>query len=259
MKKIQPAHRSDRFRSGILPLLLILVLPVGGVLAIAGCNDSAEEADGVEEPASSLAALESEYVTTPFETPFARVHRVDLPAEAAIGLHEGSDRVVYSITDYTLRYDTSATEGVERTFAAGDVHFHSGGIHGVTNTGTGAASYLAFVRTEEALGSVSPDGEMLDAVSIPDGAAHEILLDNDRMIVHRICLDSGVSLPPHFGYPRIVYALTEYDLAFIDPETDARTERSFAEGDLHDHGAGVHQVENTGDSPAEYLVVAFKQ
>jgi len=115
------------------------------------------------------------------------------------------------------------------------------------------------VGTAEALGSVSPEGEMLDAVSIPDGIAHEVLLDNDRMIAHQIRLDSGASLLPHFGYPRIVYALTEYDLAFIDPETDERTEHSFAEGDLHDHGAGVHQVETTGDSPAEYLVVAFKR
>jgi len=79
------------------------------MLAIAGCTGAAHEAGGMEEPASSLAAIKSEYVRTPFEAPFARVHRVDLPAEAAIGLHEGSDRVVYCITAYTLRYDTSGT------------------------------------------------------------------------------------------------------------------------------------------------------
>jgi predicted metal-dependent enzyme (double-stranded beta helix superfamily) len=211
------------------------------------------------EPAPRLAALESEYVTMLFEAPFARVHRINLPAGAAIGPHEGGDRVLYSVNGYTVRLDTSDTEGRERSFTPGDVHFHSGGVHSVVNTGTGDASYLVFERTEAALGDVSPDGETLDAVSIPDGATHEILLENDRAIAHRITLDPGASLPPHAGYPRIVYALTEYTLAFVDLQTDERTERSFTEGDLHEHGAGTHQVENTGDSPAEYVVVAFKR
>jgi hypothetical protein len=45
----------------------------------------------------------------------------------------------------------------------------------------------------------------------------------------------------------------------VDPDSDTRTAQSFAEGDLHDHEAGLHAVENTGDRRAEYLVVAFKQ
>ena len=93
---------------------------------------------------------------------------------------------------------------------------------------------------------------------MPDGATHEVPLANDDFTVHHIALEPGASLPSHYGYPRIVYALSEYT-RFVDPDTDARTERSFAEGDLHDHGAGMHAVENTGDQRAEYLVVAFKR
>lgn len=239
------------------PILILLV----GLLVLGGCaNGGDRTADDMEsEPTTRLAALESEYVTILYEAPFARVHRIDLPTGAAIGSHEGGDRVIYAVTGYTVRLDTSDAEGRERSFETGDVHFHSGGVHSVVNTGTGDASYLVFERTEEALGDVSPDGETLDTMSMPDGATHKVLLENDRAIVHRITLDPGASLPPHAGYPRIVYALTEYTLAFIDLETDERRERSFTEGDLHDHGAGMHQVENDGDSPAEYLVVAFKR
>lgn len=235
-------------------------LVLSAILVLGGCADGEEPGDAAPvetSPASDLAALNSAYATTPYETAYADVHRVDLPAGAAIAPHEGDPRVIYSLTSYTLRFETDST-AIEQTFEAGEAHYHAGSIHAVDNTGDEPASFMVFERTGPLPEAVSV-GETLDAVSIPDGATHEVPLENDHVMVDRIALEPGASLPAHYGYPRIIYALADYTLAFIDPDSDARTERSFAEGDLHDHGAGMHAVENTGDQRAEYIVVAFKQ
>lgn len=240
---------------------VVVLLLLSAVLALGGCAEGEEAGDAASaeaEPARDLAALNSEYATTPYETAYADVHRIDLPAGAAIAPHEGGPRVIYSLSAYTLQFETDGTTS-ERTFEAGEVHFHASGVHAVDNTGNQAASYMAFERTGGPLTAAVPTGETLDAVSIPDGATHEVPLENDRVTVHRIALEPGASLPPHYGYPRIVYALSDYTLTFVDPDSDTRTEQSFSEGDLHDHEAGRHAVENTGDRRAEYLVVAFKQ
>ena len=231
-------------------------------VALGGCagEDADDASESDPEPASDLAALNSEYATTPYETAYADVHRIDLPTGESIAPHEGGPRVIYSINAYTMRLETDETTS-ERAFEAGEVHYHTGGVHAVhlpENLSDETASFLAFERTGPLPAAPSSDGETLDAVSIPDGATHEVPLDNDDFTVHHIALEPGASLPSHYGYPRIVYALSEYTLTLINPDTDARTERSFEEGDLHDHEAGLHAVENTGDQRAEYLVVAFK-
>lgn len=252
-------HRAETLSAAIVSCTRVLLAVL--LLLLGGCTDAEEtgEADRGEQAVPRLTALENEFTATVHETPTAVVHRIDLPAEETIGPHEGGDRVIYSLSSYTLQYEEGETEGTERSFAPGEVHFHAGGVHSVTNTGTETASYLVFERSSTEMEAVPPAGETLDAVSISEGARHEVMLENDQTVVHRVALDPGTSLPPHFGYPRIVYALSDYTLTFIDADTDTTTERSFSEGDLHDHGAGMHQVENTGDSPAEYLVVAFKR
>jgi quercetin dioxygenase-like cupin family protein len=238
-----------------LTLFLATLLVLGGC---ADASDSDNASSAETEPASDLAALNSEYASTPHETAYAHAHRVDLPAGASIAPHEGGARVIYSLSPYTIRFETNGTAS-EQTFAAGDLHYHESGVHTVDNTGDQPAQFMAFERIDAPLPDTASTGETLDAVSIPDGATHEVPLENDRVTVHRITLEPGASLPTHYGYPRIVYALADYTLTYIDPDTDARTERSFTEGDLHDHDPGLHTVENTGDERAEYIVVAFKQ
>lgn len=208
----------------------------------------------------SISRPASDHVTTVHRTPYAVVRRVDLPAEAGLPEHEGGPRVMYSLRPYTMRFEAEG-QSSERHFEDGDVHFHAEGPHAVQNTGDQPAAFLAFVRTDGSLPAGSPDEDLGDAAaSLPDGASHEVVLENDRVLVRRVALEPGASIPPHDAPPpRIVYALTDYTLTIGDPEDAPREERSFAEGDLHDHGPGRERVENTGDTRAAYLVVAFKQ
>ena len=237
------------------------ILLVGTALVFAACSGS-EDADKAssadEDSASDVTALNSEYVETPFETAYASVHRVELPEGAALSPHQGGARVVYSLQPYTVQFKTEETT-TERTFDADEAHYHTGGVHEVVNTGNRATAFLVFERTDGALPSSSANGPTLDEVSLPEGATHEVVFDNDRMAVHRVALTPGTALPSHYGAARIVYALTDYTLTFVDAEDDERTERSFSAGDLHDHEPGAHRFENTGDRRAEYLAVVFKQ
>jgi quercetin dioxygenase-like cupin family protein len=251
----QDARGWHRSRHGIIPLVL------GAVLGLGGCSGGDEAGDAASadpEPARDLAALDSEHASTVHETTFANVYRVDLPPGAAIAPHDGGPRVIYSLNAYTLRFEADETSA-ERTFEAGEVHYHAGGVHAVENIGDQVASFMAFERTGNPLPAAAPTGQTLEATSIPKGATHEIPLENDRVTVHRIALDPGASLPSHYGDPRIVYSLSDYTLGFMDADGEAHTPKSFSEGEVHDHEAGRHAVENPGDQRAEYLVVAFKQ
>jgi hypothetical protein len=239
----------------------VLLVLLSALLTFGGCTEGEEAGDatsGASEPASDLAALNSEYATTPFETGFAHVHKIDLPQGEAIAPHQGGARVIYSLNDYTLEFETDGN-ATEKTLAAGDVHYHESGVHSVNNTGDQPAQFMAFERIDGPLSEPDTSGQTLDGLELPDGVTHEMLLDNDNVTVHRLTLEPETALPTHFGYDRIIYALSDYTVTFIDPENDERTEKSLSQGDLHEHDAGLHEVENTGDQPAEYIVVGFKQ
>lgn len=208
----------------------------------------------------SISRPENEHVTTLHETSYAVVRRVDLPAGAGLPEHEGGPRVIYSLRPYTMQFEAKGKSS-EQHFEAGDVHFHSEGPHAVQNTGDQPAAFLAFVRTDGSRPAAPPDEGLDDAAaSLPEGTTHKIVLENDRVLVRRVALEPGASIPPHDAPPpRLIYALTDYTLTVGDLEGDTPQERSFAEGDLHDHGPGREQVVNTGGTRAAYLVVAFKQ
>jgi uncharacterized cupin superfamily protein len=71
-----------------------------------------------------------------------RVTEIALPAGATRPMHGGMARLVYSLSDYTLRYTEDGGEPSEQTFAAGDAHWHAAGQHAVENSGETEARFL---------------------------------------------------------------------------------------------------------------------
>ncbi|PEN14443.1 hypothetical protein CRI94_05300 [Longibacter salinarum] len=230
------------------------------VVVLAGCADAEtgdEPTENDVEAAENLSALDSEFVQIPFENAFARVYRIDLPPGDSILAHDAGPRVVYSMGTYSLAFETNG-EASERSFEGGAVHAHDAGVHSVSNMSDSLASYVVFERIGEVDSVDSGDASTLDEVDIPDRSVHEVLLTNDAFTVHRISLVPGDELPEHFGYDRVVFALSDYTVTLTNPEDGSSMERSYEAGDVHDHEAGLHRVENTGSTPADYLVVAFK-
>lgn len=242
-----------------LPLTLL------AALLAAGCADApdpdapptaeAPTAVPAEAVPADLAALESEHVETTLENEPVHVHRVALPAGAALAPHQGGARVTYALNDYTVRFETGGVSD-ERSFAEGDVHAHDAGVHTVENVGDGPAEFVVFERR----GGGLPEGAAEGDTPLPtpgEGAADEVLLDDAMAEVHRVTVQPGARLPPHRGYARAVYSLSGYTAEFTG-EGGTREER-FEPGQAHYHDPGDHTVENAGDTAAEFLVVEFKR
>jgi quercetin dioxygenase-like cupin family protein len=80
------------------------------------------------------------------------------------------------------------------------------------------------------------------------------LFANDYVTVERVTLAPGAALPDHDGEQRIVYSLSDYRIAWTEAGT--RSTRDWREGQVHEHAALHHAVENTGNTVADFLVVA---
>jgi quercetin dioxygenase-like cupin family protein len=80
-----------------------------------------------------------------------------------------------------------------------------------------------------------------------------VAFENDYLRVMRFDLDPNEALPPHRGKRRVVYSLTDYELDWTE-EGQPSGRRSWTAGDVHAHSAGIHAVENTGDTTASFLV-----
>jgi len=214
---------------------------------------ASDELPAAEATPGDLAALESPHVGSPLRNEFVHVHRVDLPAGAALAAHEGGERVIYSLTAYRVAFDTDGRTETG-SFEPGVVHQHGAGVHTVENVGDTEASFLIFERRDAALPStVETDGTEIPAAS--QGAEDEIVFGSDLAEVHRVTLQPDAALPSHRGSVRAIYSMSDYEVEFT---TDADTRRqSFSAGDAHYHDAGSHSVRNVGENVAEFLVVEF--
>ena len=79
-----------------------------------------------------------------FNNETMRLLQVTLPAGEEIPMHNGRPRVIYALTDYTLKYQEDGEEPETADFRPGSVHFHGSGKHAITNVGETDARFLVF-------------------------------------------------------------------------------------------------------------------
>lgn len=191
-----------------------------------------------------------------FENNYVEVMQTRLAPGESLPPHEGGNRVIYSLTDYEIRFEQQGSE-VQRSFSQGDVHFHEPGPHRVENIGDTPARFVVFERRDVALPEApdSTSAQDLSAEAAP--AKLDALLENDVVEVHAVSLEAGQSLPDHRGMPRVIYSLSDYRVRLTQGESSE--ERSFERGDVHWHAPGVHSLENVGDQTARFLVIEFRE
>lgn len=190
-----------------------------------------------------------------FENEFAKAVRVALEPGQKLATHEGVDRLIYSLTDYTIEWIEDGESKGERSWAAGELHVHGPDNHAAVNIGAERAEWMAFARKSDLPVSESADIDQ-DVTSLNNDFA-EILFDNELFRVTKITLEPGDAIPPHEGTHRVIFSLTDYTVTYDSEETGER-ERFFEAGDIHWHEPGTHSLENTGDAVAEFLVIAYK-
>jgi hypothetical protein len=188
-----------------------------------------------------------------FANDYVTVNRITLAPGAGLPLHEGAARVVYSLSDYTIEW-TEDGSTTSMDWREGQVHAHAALEHAVENTGNTIADLLIVSRTDKPLADAAAGS---DASTVAGGYG-ALIADLDGVRVIRVALPPGARQPMHGGTARLVYALNDSELTFVDAAGKAR-KFTHETGTAHWHEAGDHAVENTGGETARYVIFAFSQ
>lgn len=236
-------------------LLVVTALAVGlgacGEAADAPANEAAPPVSATAEaPVQDIAAAAPDYVDVLYENEYLRVLGFDLPAAAALPLHEGGRRVIYSLGDYELDWTEGGESSARRSWSEGDVHAHEAGVHEATNAGQATASFLVFERLDVPLPSSEDTSGEWD---LPVGTRS--LLYESGFAVVEVELQPGEAQEMHPGGWRAVYSLSDYTLEWR--EGDEVSQTSWNSGDVHWHEPGPHAATNAGDTVARFLIVTL--
>ncbi len=94
--------------------------------------------------AADAAAVEGGHGVVVFENDHVRVTEVTLAPGVAQAPHHGLHRLVYSSSDYSVRYTSEGAHAIDASFAAGEAHWHDADEHAVENTGSTEARFVLF-------------------------------------------------------------------------------------------------------------------
>jgi quercetin dioxygenase-like cupin family protein len=226
---------------------------------VVGCGGPAEQAAPPpeeptfeEEATDDIATAAPESVSVLLDNDWVRVLRIEVAAGSELPRHDAGDRVVYSLSDYTIEWAEGDEPAEDKSWAAGEAHWHAGGPHALRNVGPDAAEFLVVERKQAALPDVEIDPEAVP--SSPENSS--TLLENESVTVAEVELEPGETTGRHTGGHRVVYSLSDYTIQWTEGDA-APTEVSWSEGDAHWHVPAAHEVENVGDGPARYLVVTL--
>ena len=231
-------------RSLIILSILTLVLSSCG-------NENRNEIDGTVVEQEHLDNEANSKVI--FENDFAKVTKFTLAPTESLATHNGEERVIYSLSDYSIDWEEQGEKLGAKSRKMGDVHFHEAGTHAAQNNGTTAAEWIVFTRKD---GKMSDCDESKVTAASPDFS--KLLLDNESFSVTKILLPKGMKIPMHSGINRVIYSLSDYKIIY-NTNKGSEGEKQMKAGDIHWHEDCQHAIENIGDTDAEYLVVSYKK
>jgi quercetin dioxygenase-like cupin family protein len=229
------------------------VLAAATLLTLTACKSETERktADTVSAPA----ALEIANVRRMLlENESAEAFTITLEPGQSVASHEGTARVVYSLSDYRLRY-TQDGESRDSSWRTGDVHAHVAGVHGIENIGTTSAQLLIVARRPAALPAAPSATAPTEKA---ESGTMNMRLDDDGFRVSEVSLAVGATLPRHPGLARVVYSLSDYTIRYVSDGAEPK-ETSFRAGEAHWHDADQHVITNIGTTEARFLIVQFKR
>lgn len=189
-----------------------------------------------------------------FENEYVRAYEATLNPGESLQPHETGNRLIYSLSQYALRYhwDNKVSEENRK---AGDVHFHPAGVHYEENAGKQKAVFLVVERTSKALPAAEGSGRDMAKAS-PHNT--RVLLDREQAKIFEVTLYPKDAVAMHFGLNRMIYGLTSYELFEKTPDGKEQKE-AHKKGGCEWQAAGMHGVENRGSQVAKFVVFAFKK
>lgn len=234
----------------------IIVISSVFLLLLSSCgNEKKKESQNnitSEEPISK--EVEAQVI---FENEYAKVTKVSLAPGEFLSSHDGDNRVVYSLTDYSLDWEEKGENLGTKTWKKGDVHLHEAGKHAGKNIGATSAEWLVFTKKNTALPDCA-DNTIENDVNKKASEFAKVIFENQNYRITEVNLPKGKNIPAHSGINRIIYSLSDYKIMY-EADKKGKVEKQFKVGDIHWHEACMHSIENNGDSDANYLVVSYKQ
>lgn len=94
--------------------------------------------------AADAAAVDGGHGMVLFENEHVRIVEVTLALGVAQAPHHGLHRLVYSLSDYSVRYTSEGADAIDASFAAGEAHWHDADEHVVAKTGSTEARFVLF-------------------------------------------------------------------------------------------------------------------
>lgn len=234
----------------------ILALPAV-LAAFAACGPAPQQApeQPKESPVAATTAPQPEGATVVLDGEYAKAVLFELQPGQAQSRHDGPERVVYALVDYTLEWTEGDAAPMKTSWNTGDAHWHAAGPHAAKNAGESSARYLVVSRTAKALpavgGAAGPD------VGAADPGHGRVLLENEKVRVVEVTLAPGEETPRHRGSHRLVYALSDYSLRWTEGDAEPK-DVTWKAGEAHWHGPAEHVAKNVGTAPARYLVFTFR-
>lgn len=221
-----------------------------------GTSESEQsESEEVDTTATAEEAAPKAPTQLIFENEYTKIVKVSLEPGETQPLHEAPERLVYSLSDYTIDWSEEGVNMGVKEWKKGDVHYHGAGEHSARNVGETIAEWVVF---QYKAGDLPPCGDNTtseDIASLPGDFAR-VLFENDLFKVNLATVEPGQSVPIHAGVNRVIFALSDFTMEYT---------REGEEDDIHDFQMGEarwqdacrHSSKNVGDTKAEFLVVAY--
>jgi quercetin dioxygenase-like cupin family protein len=226
------------------------IIGLATILLIGGCGQREEE------PLEDIVAAYPDNAKIVFDNAYVQAVEFMLKPGEKLPLHKGGARVLYSLSDYTIKWNEGGQVS-EKKWQKGDVHWHDAVAHAVENIGETDADYLVVTRKTTALPETG-DYDLAQDASQIDTAHAYIVFENEQVRIIEVQLAANESQPEHNGINRMIYALTNYHIQYSS-DTLGTKETKMKAGDAHWHPADKHAVTNIGETAAHYLIFEFKK
>jgi hypothetical protein len=194
---------------------------------------------------------------TLFENDYISVYKIKLAPGALLPTHDGGNRLIYSLSDYSIDWTEQGEAMGTKSWKAGDVHYHHAGSHAAKNNGTTPAEWLVFARKDAELPDCESNTMEEDVSSVAPEYA-QTRYNDQGFKATLVSLPGGALIPAHSGVNRVIYSLSDYQVQYWTEQEDW-SEKRFAEGDVHWHEACQHSLRNMDEAQtnAEFLIVAL--
>jgi hypothetical protein len=192
-----------------------------------------------------------------FENDYTVVSKVSLTPGEYLGTHDGENRLIYSLSDYTIDWEENGKNLGAKSWKKGDMHYHEGGSHAAANNGSTVAEWLVFTKKTTELPECD-DTDSTNDVTVVAPEFSTVVFENDMFKATKVVLPKGETIASHSGINRIIYSLTDYSLNY-NSDVEGESDNTFKTGDIHWHEACMHSLENSGETNAEFLVINYKR